>query len=45
MKEFKKYAIIPATPEELYLALTTEITARFFLHTPPNFPLVFGQET
>jgi len=30
MKEFKKYAIIPATPEELYLALTTEITARLW---------------
>jgi len=26
MKDFKKYFIIPATPEEVYLALTTEIT-------------------
>lgn len=26
MKDFKKYYIIPATPEELYKALTTEIT-------------------
>ncbi len=30
MKEFKKYFIIPATPEELYLALTTEITIRLW---------------
>jgi len=30
MKDLKKYAIIPATPEELYLALTTEITARLW---------------
>lgn len=26
MKNFKKYYIIPATPEEVYLALTTEAT-------------------
>lgn len=26
MKDFKKYFIIPASPEEVYLALTTEIT-------------------
>lgn len=30
MKDFKKYFIIPATPEELYLALTTEITIRLW---------------
>lgn len=30
MKEFKKYFIIPATPEELYRALTTEITIRLW---------------
>ena len=30
MKDLKKYAIIPASPEELYLALTTEITARLW---------------
>ena len=30
MKDLKKYAIIPSTPEELYLALTTEITARLW---------------
>jgi len=26
MKNYKKYYLIPATPEEVYLALTTEIT-------------------
>jgi len=26
MKDFKKYYILPASPEEVYLALTTEIT-------------------
>lgn len=30
MKEFKKYFTIPATPEELYRALTTEITIRLW---------------
>lgn len=30
MKNFKKYFIIPATPEELYKALTTEITIRLW---------------
>lgn len=30
MKNFKKYFIIPATPEEIYKALTTEITLRLW---------------
>ncbi|WKK58512.1 MULTISPECIES: SRPBCC domain-containing protein [unclassified Sphingobacterium] len=30
MKNFKKYYIIPASPEELYRALTTEITIRLW---------------
>ncbi|MFZ4263498.1 SRPBCC domain-containing protein [Sphingobacterium sp. HJSM2_6] len=30
MKDFKKYYIIPASPEELYRALTTEITIRLW---------------
>lgn len=30
MKNFKKYFIIPTTPEQLYLALTTEITIRLW---------------
>lgn len=30
MKDFKQYFIITASPEELYLALTTEITARLW---------------
>ncbi|GAA4134963.1 hypothetical protein GCM10022216_08500 [Sphingobacterium kyonggiense] len=30
MKDFKKYYIIPAEPEELYRALTTEITIRLW---------------
>ena len=30
MKVFKKYFIIPATPEEIYRALTTEVTIRLW---------------
>ncbi|QBQ39655.1 ATPase [Sphingobacterium psychroaquaticum] len=30
MKDFKKYCIIPAPPEDIYKALTTEITARLW---------------
>lgn len=30
MKNFKKYYIIPASPEEIYKALTTEITIRLW---------------
>lgn len=30
MKNFKKYYIIPATPQEIYTALTTEITIRLW---------------
>lgn len=34
MKHFKKYYIIPATPEEIYKALTTEITTRLWTGAP-----------
>ena len=30
MKNFKKYYIVPASPEEIYRALTTEITIRLW---------------
>lgn len=30
MKNFKKYFLIPATPEEIYRALTTEVTIRLW---------------
>lgn len=30
MKNFKKYFVIPATPEEIYRALTTEVTIRLW---------------
>ncbi|WP_437920107.1 SRPBCC domain-containing protein [Sphingobacterium sp. LRF_L2] len=30
MKEFKKYYIVPANPEDIYKALTTEITIRLW---------------
>ncbi len=30
MKNFKKYFIIPATPQEIYLALTTETTLQLW---------------
>jgi uncharacterized protein YndB with AHSA1/START domain len=30
MKNFKKYFIVPASPQDIYLALTTEITIRLW---------------
>lgn len=30
MKEYKKYYIVPASPEEIYKALTTDITIRLW---------------
>lgn len=30
MKNFKKYFVIPASPEEIYRALTTEVTIRLW---------------
>lgn len=44
MENFKKYYIIPATPQEIYLALTTEITLRLWTgdHVEIN-PVVGGE--
>jgi len=44
MKDFKKYYVIPASPEELYKALTTEITVRLWTgdHVDLN-PVVGGE--
>lgn len=44
MKDFKKYYIIPATPEEIYRALTTEITARLWTGAPVELNAIVGGE-
>ncbi|MGJ1287372.1 SRPBCC domain-containing protein [Sphingobacterium spiritivorum] len=44
MKDFKKYFIIPATPDEVYLALTTEITARLWTGDEASIDPVEGGE-
>ena len=44
MKDFKKYYIIPATPEEVYLALTTEITLQLWTGDIASFDPTPGTE-
>jgi len=44
MKDFKKYYVIPATPEELYLALTTEITVLLWTGDKVDLNPVVGGE-
>ncbi len=44
MKDFKKYYIIPATPEELYLALTTPTTIHLWSGEPAEMSAVPGSE-
>lgn len=44
MKDFKKYYIIPTTPEELYLALTTETTLLLWTGHEAVMPLEVGSE-
>jgi len=44
MKEFKKYYIIPAHPEEVYLALTTEITVQLWTGAEAQVNAVEGGE-
>ena len=44
MKDFKKYFIIPATPEEIYRALTTDITTRLWTGDEVELNPVVGGE-
>lgn len=44
MKDFKKYYIIPATPEEVYLALTTPTTIHLWSGEPAEMSTVPGSE-
>lgn len=44
MKDFKKYFIIPAPPEDVYLALTTETTIELWTGDPAEMNPVPGTE-
>jgi activator of HSP90 ATPase len=44
LKDFKKYYTIPATPEEVYLALTTEITLQLWTGDIASFDPTPGTE-
>ena len=44
MKDFKKYFIIPATPEEVYLALTLEATIKLWSGEDAEMSVVPGSE-
>ena len=44
MKDFKKYFIVPATPEEVYLALTLEATLRLWTGEEAEMSTVPGSE-
>lgn len=44
MKDFKKYYILPAEPEEVYLALTTPATIQLWTGEPAEMNTVVGTE-
>jgi activator of HSP90 ATPase len=44
MKDFKKYYIIPASPEEIYLALTLPATIQLWTGEPAEMSTVPGSE-
>jgi len=44
MKDFKKYYIIPATPEQIYLALTNTLTIQLWTGDPAEMSTVPGSE-
>lgn len=44
MKDFKKYYVIPASPEELYLALTNPITIQLWTGEEAEMSTVPGAE-
>ena len=44
MKDFKKYYTIPATPEDVYLALTTAATIQLWTGEPAEMSTEVGSE-
>ena len=44
MKDYKKYYLIPALTEEVYLALTTEVTLELWTGEKADFEAVPGSE-
>ncbi|WP_181305151.1 SRPBCC domain-containing protein [Rufibacter sp. XAAS-G3-1] len=44
MKEFKKYYLLPATPEEVYIALTNPITLEIWTGEPAEMSTEPGTE-
>ncbi|MGZ3757461.1 MAG: SRPBCC domain-containing protein [Mucilaginibacter sp.] len=44
MKDFKKYYTIPATPEEIYLALTNPVTIQLWTGEPAEMSTEAGSE-
>jgi activator of HSP90 ATPase len=44
MKDFKKYYIIPAQPDEIYLALTTSVTIQLWSGEPAEMSTEPGSE-
>ncbi|ALI98625.1 SRPBCC domain-containing protein [Rufibacter tibetensis] len=44
MKEFKKYYLLPATPEEVYIALTNPITMEIWTGEPAEMSTEPGTE-
>jgi len=44
MRDFKKYYTIPATPEEIYLALTNPLTLRLWTGEPAEMSTTPGEE-
>lgn len=44
MKNLKKYFLIPATPEEVYKALTNELTIELWTNSPASFIAEPGTE-
>ncbi|HZY39134.1 MAG TPA: SRPBCC domain-containing protein [Mucilaginibacter sp.] len=44
MKEYKKYYQLPATPEEVYIALTNPLTIELWTGEPAEMPVEPGSE-
>ncbi|GAA4308845.1 hypothetical protein GCM10023149_02930 [Mucilaginibacter gynuensis] len=44
MKDYKKYYIIPATPEEIYMALTNPVTIQLWTGDPAEMSTEPGSE-
>jgi uncharacterized protein YndB with AHSA1/START domain len=44
MKDFKKYYVIPSTPEEVYVALTNPATIQLWTGEPAEMSVIPGSE-